>query len=668
MSKRTKRHDIRRRAYSTIRIKKLDDATRIIEGIATSPSPDRLGDVVEPKGAKFSLPMPLLWQHDPNKPVGNVIDAEVTDDGIRFRARIEKIDEPGTLKDRLDEAWQSVKKGLARGVSIGFSSTEPPELLRSGGLRFLSWEWFELSIVTIPANPDAVITTKDIKAASGRICKPSPGVSGQDKDTPSGAEKKTMKTTAEKIRELEDEIDKHKARMAKILEETEEEEREMDEDEEKEFDEEEEEVKALGKKLHRLKAAYGSSDPAPARLTPVREVTSIRKGSDARGGLVVPAQPKAVVEKGLGFARMVMCFARAKGNHQGALEIAKQRYPQEAGIQAILKAQVTGGTTDDPSWAAPLVEPENLISEFVEFLRPMTIIGKFGTNGIPSLRAVPFNIQVPAQVTGGNAEWVGEGKSKPLTRFDFNQLTLRFNKVAAIAVLSEELVRHSRPSAEILVRNALADAVIARLDTDIVDPAITEIPNVRPGSFTAGAQTYVSFGVTADEVREDIGRLATWFIEANIPVTSVVLIMRTAQALKLSLMRNALGVKEFPDITMSGGSLEGFQVITSQYVPQGLVAAVATNEVYLADDGGVAIDMSREASLQMADDPTNTVRNDNSPPQPTPTELVSMFQTNSIALRAERIITWKRRREAAVVYQTGTGWGNPDTSPPQAPI
>src|SRR5690606_22918202 len=149
---------------------------------------------------------------------------------------------------------------------------------------------------------------------------------------------------------------------------------------------------------------------------------------------------------------------------------------------------------------------------------------------------------------------------------------------------------------------------------------------------------------------------------------SVVLIMRTAQALKLSLMRNALGVKEFPDITMNGGSLEGFQVITSQYVPQGLVAAVATNEVYLADDGGIAIDMSREASLEMADDPTNPSRNDNSPPQPVHTTMLSMFQATSLAVRAELVTTWKRRREASVVYQTGTVWGIPDASPPQPAI
>ena len=66
--------------------------------------------------------------------------------------------------------------------------------------------------------------------------------------------------------------------------------------------------------------------------------------------------------------------------------------------------------------------------------------------------------------------------------------------------------------------------------------------------------------------------------------------------------------------------------------------------------------------------PTNAVSDGASPPVPTATQMVSMFQTNSVAIRAERIITWKKRRTAAAVYQTATGWGNEATSPPQAAI
>ncbi|EEQ9413473.1 phage major capsid protein, partial [Escherichia coli] len=101
--------------------------------------------------------------------------------------------------------------------------------------------------------------------------------------------------------------------------------------------------------------------------------------------------------------------------------------------------------------------------DFIDYLRPQTIIGRFGQGGIPALRQVPFNIRVHAQVSGGAAGWVGEGKARPLTKFDFESITFSHAKVSAIAVLTEELIRFSSPAADALVRNALAEAVVARL-------------------------------------------------------------------------------------------------------------------------------------------------------------------------------------------------------------
>jgi hypothetical protein len=65
---------------------------------------------------------------------------------------------------------------------------EQIERLKSGGLRFKEWEWFELSLVTIPANAEASITAiksidQALLAASGKqqdrvVRLLAPGVSG----------------------------------------------------------------------------------------------------------------------------------------------------------------------------------------------------------------------------------------------------------------------------------------------------------------------------------------------------------------------------------------------------------------------------------------------------------------------------------------------------------
>ncbi|MGF6986537.1 HK97 family phage prohead protease [Paraburkholderia atlantica] len=159
------------RAYSLLAIRSADEDARVIEGIASTPTPDRYEDIVEPLGAKFALPMPLLWQHRQDAPVGHVEFAQATDEGIPFRARIARIDTPGTLQDRCNEAWQSVKERLVRAVSIGFRPLEYARLDK-GGLRYLAWEWLELSLVTIPANTDATINVirsidTDARAALG---------------------------------------------------------------------------------------------------------------------------------------------------------------------------------------------------------------------------------------------------------------------------------------------------------------------------------------------------------------------------------------------------------------------------------------------------------------------------------------------------------------------
>ncbi|SAK63533.1 phage-like protein [Caballeronia pedi] len=160
------------RAYTLLDVRSSDDEARTIEGIASTPTPDRYEDIVEPLGAKYALPMPLLWQHRSDAPVGHVEFAKPDKTGIPFKARVLKTDEPGTLRDRLDEAWQSVKMGLIRAVSIGFRPIEY-SMIEGGGIRFLSWEWLELSLVTIPANGEATINVvRNIdaseRAASGQ--------------------------------------------------------------------------------------------------------------------------------------------------------------------------------------------------------------------------------------------------------------------------------------------------------------------------------------------------------------------------------------------------------------------------------------------------------------------------------------------------------------------
>lgn len=159
------------RAYSVLEIKAVDDDQRVITGIATTPEPDRVGDIVDPMGAKFANPLPLLWQHRHDSPVGTVVFDKPTKSGIKFKATLPIIEEAGMLKDMVDLAWQAVKAKLVRGVSIGFRALEY-SFMDGGGVRFAETEIMELSLVTVPANASATIQT--IKAMDSSLKRTGP--------------------------------------------------------------------------------------------------------------------------------------------------------------------------------------------------------------------------------------------------------------------------------------------------------------------------------------------------------------------------------------------------------------------------------------------------------------------------------------------------------------
>ncbi|EBO8269722.1 phage major capsid protein [Salmonella enterica subsp. enterica serovar Glostrup] len=636
-----------KRACTLMTVKSVNEDERIITGIASTPSPDRDGDIMEPEGAKFRSDTPFLWQHDRSQPIGTCTPKMVKE-GLQITAKLVKptSDMPSQLIARLDEAWASIKAGLVRGLSIGFRPIEY-SFLDEGGIRFLSWYLLEVSAVTIPANAECSIQTvksfdRQFLAASGNekpVVKTSKTAGATAPKTKKG--NNTM-NIAEQIKSFEAKRAALAASLDEVMSKAAEEGRTLDAEEEESYDNTSAEIKSVDAHLKRLRDMESNlaSTAKPVSKAASGEVTTVKANVPG----IIRVEQK--LEKGIAFARFAKSLAAANGSRSEALEIARKQYPDDAKLHHVLKAAVGAGTTTDPQWAGALVEYQEYAQDFVEYLRPQTIIGRFGQGNIPSLRKVPFNIRIPAQTSGGSANWVGQGKAKPLTKFDFESITFSFAKVAAIAVLTDELIRFSNPAADALVRNALAEAVIARLDTDFISPSKAEVANVSPASITNGITAVPSTGNPDDDAAAAFGV----FVAANLQPNGAVWLMSSTTALALSMRKNALGQKEYPEMTLLGGTFQGLPVIVSQYVGNQLVLVNAP-DIYLADDGGVAVDMSREASLEMESDPAGDSIT------PTGTELVSMFQTNSVAIRAERWINWKRRRTAAVAVISGVNYG-----------
>lgn len=126
-----------------------------ISGIAWKfNEPDRVGDVIEPgafKGAK--LPLPILFGHDVNDPVGSWDIATEKSDGLHLSGHL-LVDDVA----RAREVRALVRSGAVRGISIGFITKKASN--RAGGGRTIkSLELLEASLVTIPMHPGARVTS-----------------------------------------------------------------------------------------------------------------------------------------------------------------------------------------------------------------------------------------------------------------------------------------------------------------------------------------------------------------------------------------------------------------------------------------------------------------------------------------------------------------------------
>lgn len=144
------------KSFGSFEIKAVDEEKRTFTGVASTPNQDRSKDIMIPKGAKFQLPMPLLFHHDMRQPIGHVTDAKVTSKGIEVELHIPEIKEDGRLKERVNEAYQSLKYDLVKGLSVGFiPNWDQAKMIKGGGIQFDEWEWYELSLVTIPDNRDS---------------------------------------------------------------------------------------------------------------------------------------------------------------------------------------------------------------------------------------------------------------------------------------------------------------------------------------------------------------------------------------------------------------------------------------------------------------------------------------------------------------------------------
>lgn len=456
---------------------------------------------------------------------------------------------------------------------------------------------------------------------------------------------------AEQIRALEATRAAKAARMEAVLQKSIDEGRSTDAEEAEEFDALESEIKTIDADLVRLKRMESLSvQRGTTVVDPTKSADPIKKGSEQRGS-VAPAiiVNKEAEEKfkGQNFTRIVIAKAVARELGVSPVAIAIQRWgksnPQ---LVEVIKASVAGGGSGSGEWGAELVQADaRFTGDFIEFLTSKTVFDKLG------LREVPANVAIKGQDGTATGYWVGQSKGIPVSTADFSTVNLTPLKVAALAVVSKELLRDSSPAAEMLVRDALVDASAQRIDTTFLS-ATAASAGVSPAGLLNGVSAITSAGVDADGLRADIKALYAPFLTAK-NATGLTLVCNPALAKSIQLMTNALGQMEFPGINAMGGTLLGDPVVTGDNVNAAHMVLLKASDIYKIGDGGVEVSMSEQATIEMANDPAGA--------SDTPVAManypVNMFQTESVAIKVVRSMNFAKRRAHAVQYVDDADYG-----------
>jgi hypothetical protein len=330
--------------------------------------------------------------------------------------------------------------------------------------------------------------------------------------------------------------------------------------------------------------------------------------------------------------RYLLAEAAAAQTGVEALTVFQQRWPRSVHLDALRRsldlvhrAPVAGGG----NWAAPLrATPFSLA--FATKVFATTALGK-----IPGATALPINTRAPYPTTPAQAAWVTLGKAIPVSSAAFNSIQLDPYLLASIVIATMEVVSGTGPEVEAVFEALLTNACVTAADTALLDPNAAGVPGESPPSLTHGAFSVPSSGSTLAALNADLGKVADHMLAAGVRLTRPVVLMSPASALRAG------------GLSLPGGGFSLPVVLTPG----------AGNSVVLVDgdlvgfcNGGLAVELSRAATVQLDDSPVGDIDPPTAPPS-----TISLWASNSTSFRLTQYLNWELADPAAVAVVTGFG-------------
>lgn len=339
-----------------------------------------------------------------------------------------------------------------------------------------------------------------------------------------------------------------------------------------------------------------------------------------------------------------LIYLRAKRTSAEERIAEARTFSGSGDVYRLVKAAVEAGGAQSGEWGSEMSTYNRLAREWIATVSARTLLGRLAPVRVPFATRTAVESGVTA--TYGHTIPVGALSLTATSALD------RLG-IGAIAVFTSELFRVWRPGSAENINAVLARAVARGMDAAALDPDSSAVTGERPASLLNGVSPLGLFGATAATSLASFGTLLDAMVDAESDGERVVFVMHPSTALQLSLLTNSNGDATYPNLGPWGGSVLGVQVYTTVSAQRSgsptekIVGCLDGARIAMADDGEVSFDVSGVAAIQMDSAPTMDATG-----TPTATNVTSMFQTDSIAVKAVRYANFARAHSSAVAWMT----------------
>jgi len=343
----------------------------------------------------------------------------------------------------------------------------------------------------------------------------------------------------------------------------------------------------------------------------------------------------AMPENGRGELPWIVRSMLAGQTHRCDPAVWAEAHGAPAAVVRVLKADVPSAVTSEPGWAGNI--SGDYSHQVVAFLESLTNASAFFAilNAGGFLR-IPINLRVGIVAAGATGYLVGESAARPLSKLQLANRKLLGHTAAALLVASQEVLNDVSAAGQNLFNAELRAAMGVEVDKIFFDCLTsTGLEQIPAAGVTAETLRAAFFNALASVNPAQRSRLY-WLAPRNTTFT-------------LATMATETGVAAFPEVGIDGGTLLGRPLIVSDGVDASTLLLLDASRV-AANADQVALRASNQASIEMSDSASNNSG------APTATNLVSMFETNSVAMLAQVRVACELLDHTAVAQITGTAF------------